>query len=166
MSHSVLEIHQSLVLDNILRDGTGKFIGVAFHNPLHDFSDRLLIKPFGFGVDGHDPLEIERVILDMIGYLHVWVMDFPLMLEEPHLSGYDNAPPLFEPVLEVFLAAVKPFQGEGPRPVSYDCFEHPFPIPLIENGSRQQYVGQYRLHLPHLNLRDLLDDPSVLISPG
>ena len=84
---SLLKLDQALSSNDLLGQRARQFVGKTVDDRLHEPSEGPLMKPFGFRIDGNDPLEIEVVLLDVpLHDLHIGVINLFLVIEPPHLS--------------------------------------------------------------------------------
>ncbi len=169
-----------LPLADLIRDAAEGLSGELIHDVLQDAAEQALalVKPFGLRVDGHDALEIQRIVRSRLAGsrfslgvrclvfedLQLGVVDFFLELEEPDLSGENQPHALAEPSLHVPGIEVEPFRQQGSGFVPHEHFEGATPAVKSHIGGQDR--SDDRLHLAHRELGDGLYLPPVLIEPG
>ncbi len=150
------KINQVLPLDNLLGDGTRKFIGISIQYGLDQSSQCPLIKPFCLGVNWDDPFKVEVIFLNIaLNDFYIGMMNLFLKVEIPYFTGENQFPSLFKPFPEIAFVAMKPFQCDHTTSVSHDDLEHSLPLVLVESHSREQNFAKTRLFLAGFQLGNL-----------
>jgi hypothetical protein len=154
--------------------------GKEVHCVLHDPADETLplVEPFGFGINGHDASEMERLFFPRRRrFLPVWrftllflqdlqfgVMDFLLKLVKPHFSKKDQAHPFFESSLHEPGIEIEPLGQQSPGFITEGQFEGSPPAIISQVGLKDS--SHDRFDFARRKLGNSLDLPSVLVEAG